>query len=149
MITDRFTAAVDAIVADDSRFERDAYLFVRDALEYTTKRRRKAAPGKAAAESHVSGPQLLEGLRQYALDQYGPMVPTVFEHWRVQSCEDFGHIVFNLIAAREFGKADTDTIEDFRGGYNFHDAFVKPFQAARPPGVKPPARRGGPAGKRA
>ena len=42
--------------------------------------RRPSAP--AAPECHVSGQQLLEGVRQYALLQFGPMVPTVFEHWR-------------------------------------------------------------------
>ena len=82
------------------------------------------------AECHVSGPQLLEGVRQYALQEYGPMVPTVFDHWRVRSCEDIGAIVFNLIEAREFGKSDQDSLEDFGCGYDFHDAFVKPFRAS-------------------
>jgi uncharacterized repeat protein (TIGR04138 family) len=59
------------------------------------------------------------------------MVVTVLDHWRIQSCEDIGNIVFNLIEAREFGKADGDSIEDFRGGYNFQDAFVKPFGTGR------------------
>ena len=132
MNTDHFTAAVDAIIAEDTRFERDAYLFVRDALEYTTNRLQKQQPHKSAAECHVSGTQLLDGLRQYALEQYGPMVVTVLEHWRVMSCEDIGTIVFNLIEAREFGKAEGDSIEDFRGGYSFHDAFVKPYRAGVP-----------------
>ena len=131
MNNDHFSAAVDAIITGDDRFERDAYLFVRDALEYTTKRLQKQQPHKLPAECHVSGTQLLDGLRQYALDQYGPMVVTVLDHWRVRSCEDIGHIVFNLIEAREFGKAEGDSIEDFRGGYSFQDAFVKPFRASK------------------
>ena len=57
------------------------------------------------------------------------MVPTVFEHWRVRSCEDIGSIVFNLIEAREFGKSEQDTIEDFRRGYDFDEAFVQPFRS--------------------
>ncbi len=141
MNNDHFTAAVDAIISEDARFERDAYLFVRDALEYTTKRLQKQHPAKLPGECHVSGMQLLDGLRLYALDQYGPMVLTVFEHWRVRSCEDIGTIVFNLIEAREFGKADGDTIEDFRGGYCFQDAFVKPYRAARKTPVEPVKRR--------
>ena len=127
MNLDHFSAAVDSIVADDARYERDAYLFVRDALEFTTKQKKKAG-ATTPLECHVSGQQLLEGVRQYALQEFGPMVPTVFEHWRVRSCEDIGIIVFNLIEAREFGKSDQDTLEDFRRGYDFHEAFVKPFQ---------------------
>ena len=124
---DPFSAKVDAITARDPRFDREAYLFVRDALEFTT-RQYKKKPSNPEIEQHVSGQQLLEGVRRYALEQYGPMVPTVFEHWRVHSCEDIGAIVFNLIEAREFGKAETDTLDDFRGGFDFHEAFVKPFR---------------------
>ena len=124
--SDSFSAKVDAIIARDARFDREAYLFVRDALEFTTRQSKKKAD--PYVEHHVSGQQLLEGVRRYALEQYGPMVPTVFEHWRVGSCEDIGAIVFNLIEVREFGKAETDTLEDFRGGFDFHEAFVKPFR---------------------
>lgn len=128
MNLDHFSATVDAIVAEDPRFERDAYLFVRDALEFTTKQQKKRTASAASQECHVSGRQLLEGVRQYALQQFGPMVPTVFDHWRVRSSEDIGHIVFNLIEAREFGKSEHDTLEDFRQGFDFHEAFVKPYR---------------------
>ena len=134
MNLDHFSTTVDTIITRDPRFERDAYLFVRDALEFTTKQLKKKAHS-SPAECHVSSQQLLEGIRQYALQQYGPMVPTVFEHWRVRSCEDIGAIVFNLIEAREFGKSDQDTIEDFRCGFSFEEAFVQPFR----PAGKPPA----------
>ncbi len=133
MNLDHFSTTVDAIIAHDPRFERDAYLFVRDALEFTTKQLKKKAHS-SPGECHVSSQQLLEGIRQYALHQYGPMVPTVFEHWRVRSCEDLGAIVFNLIEAREFGKSEHDTIEDFRRGFSFDEAFVQPF---RPSGKLP------------
>lgn len=137
MNLDHFTATVDAIIAEDSRFERDAYFFVRDALEFTTKFQKKKSGTAQPTECHVSGPQLLEGVRHYALQEYGPMVLTVFEHWRVRSCEDIGAIVFNLIEAREFGKSDQDTLEDFGSGYDFHDAFVKPFRSAQKPPAAP------------
>ena len=126
-MNDSFSTTVDAIIARDPRFERDAYLFVRDALEFTTKQQKKKS-ARSLPECHISGQQLLEGVRLYALSQYGPMVPTVFEHWRVRSCEDIGSIVFNLIEAREFGKSEQDTIEDFRRGYDFDEAFVQPFR---------------------
>ena len=137
MISDQFSNAVEAIVARDPRFESDAYLFVRDALDFTTKgqRRKPSTSAATTADSHVSGQQLLEGVRLYAIKQYGPMAFTVFEHWRVRCCEDIGAIVFNLIEAKVFGKTDHDTLEDFGGGYDFEEAFRRAVPlAAQSPG---------------
>src|ERR1700756_3086743 len=119
-----FAEALDSIVSSDPRYERDAYVFLRDALDFTTKQQKKA---KGTSVRHVSGPELLEGIRQYALKEFGPMVMTVFDSWGIRSSEDVGHMVFNLINAGIFGKTDQDSIEDFKNVYDFQDAFVKPF----------------------
>jgi uncharacterized repeat protein (TIGR04138 family) len=123
-----FGEALDLIHSKDPRYDRDAYHFLRDALDFTMKLRKKAKEGTG----HVNGPQLLEGIRQYALKQFGPMVTTVFAYWGITRCVDFGEMVFNLIEVNIFGKTDTDSIEDFRVGYDFHTAFVVPFQPQVP-----------------
>ena len=122
-----FGEAVDLIVSEDPRYSREAYYFLRDALDYTLKQRKKAKEGGG----HVSGQQLLEGVRQYALKEFGPMVPTVFDYWRVKRCEDFGEMVFSLIGVGIFGKTEQDSKDDFRGIYTFHEAFVAPFVPER------------------
>ena len=76
---------------------------------------------------HVTGQELLEGIRGYALTQFGPMVELVFAEWGVHRCEDFGEIVFNMVDIGLLGKTEQDSREDFQNGYNFHDAFRKPF----------------------
>ena len=119
-----FAEALDSIVASDPRYQREAYVFLRDSLDFTTKQQKKA---KGATVRHVSGPELLEGVRRYALKEFGPMVVTVFDNWGIRSCEDIGHMVFNLIGAGIFGKTDEDSIEDFKSVYDFNDAFLKPF----------------------
>ncbi len=81
---------------------------------------------------HVTGPELLDGVRQYALKEFGPMVMTVFDSWGIHSCEDIGHMVFNLIGAGIFGKTEQDSIEDFKNVYDFEEAFVRPFAPAKP-----------------
>ena len=106
-----FAEALDSIVATDPRYQRDAYVFLRDALDYTTKQQKKT---KGASVRHVAGPELLEGVRQYALKEFGPMVVTVLSYWGIRSCEDIGHMVFNLIGAGIFGKTEDDSIEDFK-----------------------------------
>jgi len=123
-----FAEALDSIVASDPRYERDAYVFVRDALDFTTKQQKKI---KGASVRHVSGPELLQGVRQYALKEFGPMVMTVFDNWGIHSCEDVGNTVFNLISAGIFGKTEEDAIEDFKNVYDFEEAFVKPFAPAK------------------
>jgi uncharacterized repeat protein (TIGR04138 family) len=120
-----FAEALDSIVATDPRYQRDAYVFLRDALDYTTKQQKKT---KGASVRHVAGPELLEGVRQYALKEFGPMVVTVLSYWGVRSTEDVGHMVFNLIGAGIFGKTEEDSIEDFKNIFDFHEAFVKPFE---------------------
>ena len=119
-----FAEALDSIVASDRRYQRDAYVFLRDALDFTTKQQKKI---KGVAVRHVAGPELLDGVRQYALKEFGPMVLTVFNNWGIHSTEDIGHMVFNLIGAGIFGKTEEDSIEDFKNVYDFKEAFDKPF----------------------
>ncbi|MGB8354184.1 MAG: Minf_1886 family protein [Chthoniobacteraceae bacterium] len=121
-----FNEAVESILATDTRYDSEAYAFVRDALDFTIKLRKKGNKEELVSR-HISGQELLDGVRQYALKEFGPMVPTVFGYWGIQCCEDIGHIVFNLIKKEIFGKSDRDTLEDFKNGFDFHEAFVAPF----------------------
>jgi uncharacterized repeat protein (TIGR04138 family) len=119
-----FDEAVDLIIAKDTRFVRDAYAFVREALDFTQKLAGKEARGTIR---HVSGQELLDGIRKFALEQFGPMTATVFEEWGVKSCRDFGEIVFNMVEIGLLAKTEKDTRDDFQNGYDFTDAFRKPF----------------------
>ncbi len=125
-----FTEAIEEIVRQDPRFDRDAYLFVREGLDFTVKMLKKNPHGPAQ-HRHVSGQELLDGLRRYALEQFGPMSKTVLEHWGIKQCEDFGEIVFNMVEKGILGKTEQDRREDFKGGYDFEEAFVRPFQPER------------------
>ncbi len=118
-----FNQAVEQIVAADPRYTSEAYQFVREALDFTIKQRKKAKDLSA----HVTGQQLLEGVRLYALKQFGPMVTVVFDYWGLRVCDDFGEIVFNLIGVGVFGKTDRDSQEDFKGVFTFKEAFIDPF----------------------
>jgi uncharacterized repeat protein (TIGR04138 family) len=120
-----FQEALERIFADDPRYHRDAYVFLRDALEATLKRRKKA---RKEASGHVAAAELLDGFRMHALEEFGPMAITVFDYWGVRSSEDIGNMVFKLVHVGIFGKTDEDTPESFRGGYDFQEAFVLPFR---------------------
>ena len=128
-----FAEIVALICKEDPRFDRKAYDFVRLGLDHTVKELRKKDTARAERSRHVSGPELLEGLRSYALDQYGPLAKTVLDAWGVKRCRDFGDIVFNLIEYNVFSKTENDRREDFADIFDFEEAFVKPFKPARPP----------------
>jgi len=132
-----FAEALESIVATDTRYQRDGYIFLRDALDFTTKQQKKL---KGVSIRHVTGPELLHGARQYALREFGPMVMTVFDSWGIHSCEDIGNMVFNLIGAGVFGKTEEDSIEHFKKVYDFEEAFVRPFAPAKPESLKPSAQ---------
>ena len=119
-----FETTLALVLAKDPRYPRDAYLFVKDALDHTQKIVLKENKGEMR---HVTGQELLDGIRDYALVQFGPMTQMVFEEWGIKRCEDFGEIVFNMVEIGLLGKTEKDSREDFGGGYDFDDAFRKPF----------------------
>jgi len=118
-----FEENIRKIVETDPRYPFDAYLFVQEALKHT----QRALGRNRTNQKHVGGKELLEGIRLYALKTFGPMVPTMMEAWGIRSCEDFGAIVFNMISQKLATKSETDRLDDFKGGYDFHEAFRKPY----------------------
>ena len=127
-----FSEIVELICKEDPRYDRKAYEFIRLGLDHTVKELKKKEGTRSMRSRHVSGPELLEGLRIYSLDQFGPLAKTVLNSWGIQRCTDFGEIVFNLIEYNVFSKTDSDRREDFSDIYTFEDAFVKPFLPAKP-----------------
>jgi uncharacterized repeat protein (TIGR04138 family) len=119
-----FEDILDRIVENDKRYSRDAYIFLREALEFTQKAISKANKNQVR---HITGQELLNGIREYALAVFGPMAQTVLGEWGVQSCEDFGQMVFVMVENNLLRKTDTDSLEDFKCGYTFDEAFRKPF----------------------
>lgn len=119
-----FDAVLDIILTKDTRYGREAYHFLREALDFTQKLVSKENRGNVR---HVSGQELLGGIRQYALQQYGPMTATVLEEWGVTNCKDFGELVFNMVESGLLAKTDRDSRDDFQDGYDFTEAFRKPY----------------------
>ncbi len=119
-----FPEVIREIHGQDNRFGKGAYYFIREALDHTLKSLEKNKSGKSG---HVSGNELLEGIREYALERFGPMTMTLLDHWNIRKCRDFGEIVFNLVEHGILGRTENDSLEDFDGGYDFQQAFSEPF----------------------
>lgn len=120
----QFEQSVVSILKRDRRFDPHAYFFLKDALDFTLKRISESNGGHAR---HVTGPELLAGYRDFALEQFGPMASTLMNEWSVRRCQDVGDMVFHLIEEQVFGKQDSDKKEDFSEVFDFEQSLVAPF----------------------
>jgi uncharacterized repeat protein (TIGR04138 family) len=125
-----YQARLLELVERDPRYAYEAYEFVFMALTFTQKmlnripREEDTTPGP---EYHVSGPELLEGVRTLALQEFGRMARVVFKLWGVNRTDDFGEIIFNLVTENLMSKTDQDCRDDFHEVYDLNQALVEDF----------------------
>ena len=121
---------LDELVRRDPRYAYEAYEFVFAALAHTQKLLGRTPPAEASPEQdyHVSGPQLLEGVRDLALREFGLMARTVFRMWGINATADFGEIVFNLIDANLLSKTDRDDRSDFHALFDLDEVLLHSYE---------------------
>jgi uncharacterized repeat protein (TIGR04138 family) len=120
-----FHDAVHEARQRDPRYPAQAYAFLCQALEHTTK---KLKSESGEHDHHVTGQELLVGFRELALQEFGPLAFVVMREWGIQSSEDVGNMVYNFIAGGFFGRNESDRIEDFSDGVPLEEALKKPFE---------------------
>ena len=113
-------AIIQCLVRAYPEYRAEAYHFVFEALDYTLSNR-------GGARRHVSGPEIMEGVRLLALEKFGYLARTVLRQWGVTSTDNFGEIVFHLISVDLLQKTADDRPEDFIGLYDFEIAFDEAF----------------------
>ncbi|MFC1624310.1 Minf_1886 family protein, partial [Candidatus Omnitrophota bacterium] len=99
------------VLGNDKRYNPESYSFVMKALGFTMKKLRR--------KGHVTGVELLNGAREYALEQFGPMTRSVLGYWGITTTNDIGEIVFNMIDAGILGRTEKDSKEDFNNRFDF------------------------------
>jgi uncharacterized repeat protein (TIGR04138 family) len=110
------------------RFHPDAYRFVFESLQFVQEKLKRDTAQEDDESAHVSGQELACGIRELALRKFGLMARSVFAHWGIQSTEDFGRIVFELVERGEMRKTDRDRISDFFDVYEFESALVDEYK---------------------
>lgn len=123
-----FEEAVELVVEKDPTYDRGAYVFLRESLDFTVK---NSSSRSGSDDRHVSGGELLRGFRDFALQEFGPMASTVLSAWGIEQTSDVGAMVFNLVEVGAFGRTDNDSLADFENVYNFEEAFDAPFLPSR------------------
>jgi uncharacterized repeat protein (TIGR04138 family) len=109
----------DALRDRYPRYNEAAYVFVLSALNYVLHR--------LPEPRHISGRELAEGVRDLAIERFGPMARSVLEHWGIHGTVDVGDIVFALVEHGILIKQDEDTRADFVNVFDFDDAFDPPY----------------------
>jgi uncharacterized repeat protein (TIGR04138 family) len=134
--------AMRQLLSDDPRFKIEAYQFIREALQYANENPDSLCLDQDTADSlndelesdvktrHVTGGQLCQACRQYALKQYGYLSRIVLDSWGIRSTSDFGELVYNLIRIGQMKKSESDRREDFDGVFDFETAFEPEFELA-------------------
>jgi uncharacterized repeat protein (TIGR04138 family) len=125
----------------DGRFAPEAFQFLFESLEHAVR-----LAGRSDAEGsarHVSGQELLAGMRAYAMEIFGPLAAQVWRSWGVRTTLDWGRIVFLLVDNGMLNRQDNDTIDDFKDGFDFDRAFVDGYKVELPPTVGPRVADGG------
>ena len=112
--------AFDKIGQKDTRYHERGLLFVLAALEF--------AQTRLPARRHLNGGELAWACRDFALEQFGLLAPTVLEHWGIRSTEDLGRIVFLLIDVGLLAQQPSDRIEDFDRVYDFAEVFATGYR---------------------
>ncbi len=116
------------ITKKDNRFSIHAYQFIFESLDFTASKLGKKYNSSREEERHVTGQELSEGIKQYALEKFGFMTRKVFEQWGINRSRDFGEIVFNLVESGLMGKTESDSLEDFNNLYDFKVDYDDKFK---------------------
>ena len=102
-------------------YHAQAYKFVFSALRFTQEH--LGRDGATEETGHISGRELLDGVRVLGLQHFGMLAISVFHGWGIHSTDDFGRIVFELIERGEMRKTAHDQLTDFFGVYEFEKVF--------------------------
>ena len=113
---------LDQIIREQGLYSREAFDFVSRGLSFTVEKVHGGVTDPKACR-HVSGQQLCEGLREFALAHWGMLAPIVLQRWNIRRTVDFGKIVFTLVKHGKLAKTQDDTLDDFRDVYDFAKAF--------------------------
>jgi uncharacterized repeat protein (TIGR04138 family) len=136
---------LDDVVAEIGLYPAEAYEFVQQGLSFTVNQIHGELTDPEI-NRHITGPQLCEGLREFALLQWGMLARTVLRRWNITSTMDFGRIVFALVDNNDFGrivfalvdnnflqKQEGDSVEDFRNVFDFRSAFEAEYRIESKP----------------
>lgn len=114
----------------DGRYAPEAFRFLFEALPHAV---RLAGKEKAEGTSkHVTGQEVLEGMRVHAEQLFGPLAGAVWRSWGVRETLDWGRVVFLLVDHGLLNRQESDRVEDFGAGFDYDEVFVRRYKVPLP-----------------
>ena len=113
--------SLDEIINEDGHYPPEAFAFLHEGLGRAV---RAIHGDEAGKPQHVTGQQLCQGLRDFAVERWGMLARTVLAKWNIHETLDFGNMVYLLIKHGHMKKTDEDSLDDFRDVYDFDEAFA-------------------------
>ena len=110
---------IQKLIDQNPHYKFEAYSFILSALHFTM--------SSLPEPRHITGREFCEGIRKYAVDQFGPLAHTVLDYWGIKQTVDFGKLVFALVDIGLMRKTDEDSLDDFTNVYDFKTAFDNKF----------------------
>jgi len=124
-----FKSTVERIITNDSRYTTEAYEFIGEAVNFTAAKLKKNRLNPKTR--HITCLELLYGVSEFAIKQFGPMAGDIFETWGLRSSQAIGDVVFNMINEQLLSASENDSLEQFSRGASFYELFRKPFLPTR------------------
>lgn len=96
-----------------------AYEFVRQGLDHVSTHRH----GQTEGLRHVSGDELCRGLVDLAQTRWGGLAWLVLSKWHIERTDDFGRMVYAMVARGELSTTDDDRPDHFRSVVDLREAL--------------------------
>ena len=129
-MTSQMSDALRKLALQDGRYSPEAFRFLYESLEQAL-----ILAGRAHAEGvdrHVTGREVLLGMRACATLQFGPLAAHVWRSWGVKESLDWGHIVFLLVEHKLLKRQEGDKLEDFAENFDFDEVFERSYRPQVP-----------------
>ena len=91
----------------------ESYQFVSDSVNYTI--------GKLSSHRHISGLELLEGIREFAFLEYGAVAPQVLRSFGLGCARNVGEVVYLLIGVGILSASPEDSPENFNVDFSWDE----------------------------
>ena len=100
-----FEIKIRNLAANDPRYHIEAYRFITDSVSFTVER--------LSEHRHVTAQELMQGMRDFAVREYGVLAEEVVRSWGIHTASDAGNLVYLLIGAELLSASPGDKRSDF------------------------------------
>jgi uncharacterized repeat protein (TIGR04138 family) len=116
---------IKRLAAQNPRYRKEGFYYVANAVETAHRKIEE----KENQKRHITGKELIDEIIDRALEEFGYMARTVFAEWGITRTDDIGEIVFIMVENGVLSAREEDSLDDFKGVYDFETVFEKEYDS--------------------